>query len=149
VARNLGDGSDETSAIVPQIQNKPAGVLGVLHGGFEILFDLGPESGNLYVADFMRQIPGDHAPLEFDKTADQRYRAQIALVVNKSHRDGGVARPVEKFIVGLQFQRRLSRAFNQLVTYAFERLFNRRPIDSRNGEAGAYALAGGLRTGIN
>src|SRR5262249_46350932 len=140
---------DEAAAVVPQIENEAACPLRLLHRGLEIFFDLGPESGDLDVADIINGLPGDHAPLEFDEPADQRHRELPLFIIQESHRHRRVARAVKKPVIGLSLERRLGRAFKDLITYAFERLLDWQPVDLRDSEARPYAPARGLGAGVD
>src|SRR5215813_13131014 len=129
ITRNLSDGGDETAAVVPQIENETARPLRLPHRGLEFLFDLGPESRDLDVADVIKRFPDDHAPLEFDEPSGQRYGVRPLFDVQESHRHLRVARPVKKPVIGLGLERRLGRAFNDLVAYAFERFLDGQSVD--------------------
>src|SRR5262249_61331541 len=99
------------------------------HRRLEIFFDLRPESRDFDVADIMKRLPSDHAPLEFDEPADQLYTVQLLFAIHESHHHRRVARPMKKPVIGLRFERRLGRAFIELVAYLFERRLDWQPID--------------------
>src|SRR5262249_32532078 len=148
VTRDLGDCGDEAAAVVPQIENETARPLRLPHRGLEIFFDLRPESRDLDVADVIKRLPGDHAPLEFDEPSGQRHGVRPLFDVQKSHRHWRVARPVKKPVVGLRLERRLGRAFIDLVAYAAQRPLDGQPVALYDGEAGTYDQARRLGAGI-